>query len=185
MYGTSRKFRTLILHVLVPGRYLSRQFSVDTIASCLCKYRITNIRVKLDTNTGTWSQILASTMKQKLQYILLFCSDRKPATLKNWPVMRLCTRCLSVWGPQNPVHPPLHTVYEYLYSILIHTGKGECWTREKVRGATVHKDGSKISTWLTVSPWLIITCRKVPFKVNFLRRLYFLLVHTRNFCHDR
>ncbi len=29
---------------------------------------------------------------------------------------------------------------------------GTCWTREDVRGATVHKAGSKIQTWLTGYP---------------------------------
>ncbi len=42
-----------------------------------------------------------------------------------------------------------------LYMLYFDTGKGkgggESWTREKVRGATVHKAGSKIPTWLTVS----------------------------------
>ncbi len=50
--------------------------------------------------------------------------------------------------------PPLHTVYVYT-CILIHTGKGGRGgelTREKVRGATVHKAGSKIPTLLTLSP---------------------------------
>jgi len=49
---------------------------------------------------------------------------------------------------QNPI-PPL-TYCIRVYSILIHTGKGgrgeERGTREKVRGATVHKAGSKIPT---------------------------------------
>ncbi len=53
-------------------------------------------------------------------------------------------RQVSVWGLE------LHT-----YS---HRGRekgeggGENWTREKGRGATVHKAGSKISTWLTAYP---------------------------------
>jgi hypothetical protein len=53
--------------------------------------------------------------------------------------------------PITPPHPPppLHTVYEYMYTlyiILIHTGKGgggEELSREKVRGAIVHKAGRK------------------------------------------
>ncbi len=46
--------------------------------------------------------------------------------------------------------PPPYTLYSIsIYSRLIHTGKGggeEYCTREKVRGATVHKAGSKIPT---------------------------------------
>jgi hypothetical protein len=37
------------------------------------------------------------------------------------------------------------SLYVYVYSIPIHTGKGEeDLTRENVRGATVHKAGTKI-----------------------------------------
>jgi hypothetical protein len=59
------------------------------------------------------------------------------------------------WGlntPQSPPPPPQpHTVC-ILYFDTGKDGKGgESWTREKVRGATVHKAGSKIRTWLTVS----------------------------------
>jgi hypothetical protein len=50
---------------------------------------------------------------------------------------------------QNPIPPSLlHTVHVYIYcTVLIHTGKEgreEKLTREKVRGATVHKAESKI-----------------------------------------
>ncbi len=52
--------------------------------------------------------------------------------------------CLSVWGPL-PYYDPIPHTYSY------REGGGEL-TREKVREATVHKAGSKIPTWLTVSP---------------------------------
>ncbi len=63
-----------------------------------------------------------------------------------------CGRCLSVSAPPPPVtpYPPtLHTVYVYtciLYTVLIHVGKGGGveLAREKVRGATFDKAGSKI-----------------------------------------
>jgi hypothetical protein len=58
-----------------------------------------------------------------------------------------CGRFLSVRGPSPPMTlytpPPIR-----VYSILIHTGKGESGgggelTEEKVRGAIVHKAGQK------------------------------------------
>jgi len=58
--------------------------------------------------------------------------------------------CLRPRAPThtNPPLPPLHTVYVYTgILILIHTdkgGEGEILNREKVRGATVYKDASKI-----------------------------------------
>ncbi len=56
--------------------------------------------------------------------------------------------------------PPLYTVNVYTMNILIHTGKGRRGgggetgelTKEKIKGATVHKAGSKIPTLLAVSP---------------------------------
>ncbi len=52
--------------------------------------------------------------------------------------------------PMTPYPPPLtHCIRVYSIPVLIHTGKGERgknWTIVKVRGATVHKDGSKIPT---------------------------------------
>jgi len=49
----------------------------------------------------------------------------------------LCGRCSSVWYPS---YPPLHTVYVHVLT----QGRGGERTREKFRGATVHKAGSKI-----------------------------------------
>ncbi len=51
----------------------------------------------------------------------------------------------------NPPPPPSHklSVYNVLW---LWKGGGGRWTREKFRGAIVHKAGSKIPTWLTVSP---------------------------------
>ncbi len=53
---------------------------------------------------------------------------------------------------QNPTIPILtHCIR--VYSILIHKGKGGGeLTREKVKGAIVHKAGSKVATRLTLSP---------------------------------
>ncbi len=52
----------------------------------------------------------------------------------------------------TPYPLPPYTLYTHVHSILIHTMEGgESWTREKVRGETVYKVGSKIPTWLNVS----------------------------------
>jgi hypothetical protein len=58
--------------------------------------------------------------------------------------------------------PPLHTVFTklHVYTVYLFTqgrrGRGESWTREKGRGATVHKAKWKIPTWLTASPILYL-----------------------------
>ncbi len=45
--------------------------------------------------------------------------------------------------PMTPYYPP-YTLYTCIYSIIIYTGKGGGdLTREKVRGAIVHKVGRK------------------------------------------
>ncbi len=66
----------------------------------------------------------------------------------------LCGMCFfCLWPP--PLlwpHTPPYTVYVYVYCKLIHTGRGGELTREKVRGTTVHKAGSKILTWVTITP---------------------------------
>ncbi len=51
-------------------------------------------------------------------------------------------------------YSPLHTVNMYTVFLFTQGGGegGESWTREKVSGETVKKSGSKIPTWLTVSP---------------------------------
>ncbi len=99
---------------------------------------------------------------------------------KNLPVKDLKDFAAGVyWSEAQYPAPPFKTLYtclQYTYS----QGRGvESWTREKVRGAIVHKAGSKIPTWLTVSPvykTLINTCRKVPFQINFFRCRHFALV---------
>jgi hypothetical protein len=50
--------------------------------------------------------------------------------------------------PYPPPPSPALTHGIHVYCLLIHTGngRGESLTREKVRRATVHKAGSKIST---------------------------------------
>ncbi len=50
-------------------------------------------------------------------------------------------------------HPPAtHCLYVLYFDTEKGLREGRRWTREKVRGAIVQKVGSKIPTWLTVSP---------------------------------
>ncbi len=71
---------------------------------------------------------------------------------------------------QHP--PPLPSYTLSVYTVLWQREGGRSWTREKVRGATVHKAGSKIPTWLTVSPVYKIwwtpgaksLCRSISFR---------------------
>ncbi len=57
--------------------------------------------------------------------------------------------CLRLRNPYPP--PPIHTVS--VHTVYLFTqGRGGELTRDKIRGATVHKAGSNIPTWLTVSP---------------------------------
>jgi hypothetical protein len=61
---------------------------------------------------------------------------------KNLSVKGLCRRCLSVRGPE----PHFPTVYVYRVYLFTQGRGGESLTREKGRGAAVHKAGSKIPT---------------------------------------
>ncbi len=73
--------------------------------------------------------------------------------LKKWPAKGLCGRCLSVWPPLPTPLPATHCLYLLSFTVLCYReGWWESWTSEKVREATVYKAGSKIPTWLTVSP---------------------------------
>ncbi len=85
-----------------------------------------------------------------------------------WPYLYPCTLYTCI-------------LYTYLHREGGRVG-GEL-TREKVIGATDHKAGSKIQTWLTVSPvYQSINSDKnmpqspVPLRVNFLRWQHFALV---------
>ncbi len=72
--------------------------------------------------------------------------SKMPSSKKfNVPVNGLCGRCL--WYP----HPLTHCMRTCTYSHR-EGREGVRKTREKVRGATVHKAGSKIPTWLNISP---------------------------------
>ncbi len=79
--------------------------------------------------------------------------------LKKWPVHKGTSRQVFICLRPSPLiwphTPPLHTVYcmSKLYTYSQVRGGGEMNQREgTVRGTTVHKAGSKIPTWLTVSP---------------------------------
>ncbi len=59
------------------------------------------------------------------------------------------------FGLQQDSTPPTPSQPKHcLYSVLWHGeggGRGECWIREKVRGATIQGRVGEIPTWLTVS----------------------------------
>jgi hypothetical protein len=87
--------------------------------------------------------------------------------LKSLPVKGLCGRCISDWVPPPLLGFCLGWSSKFVGSksgqiqSVKHTGKGgESWTREKVRGATIHKAGSKISSCLTASPLQSINSEK-------------------------
>ncbi len=79
-----------------------------------------------------------------------------------------------IWSPTGlntppPLIPATHC------TLTQGRGEGESWTREKVRGAIVHRAGSEIPTWLTLYKLAISslqtpinTCHKVSLQVNFL-----------------
>jgi hypothetical protein len=54
---------------------------------------------------------------------------------------------MSLRLSHDPILPPLHTVYLYVYTVdlltQVRAGWGGELTREKVRGAIVHKAGRK------------------------------------------
>ncbi len=88
--------------------------------------------------------------------IRLIEGNSKYRHLKILNLKGILRQLLSVWGAElhNPP-PPLTHCSVYVYAVYLFTqGKGGGvgrWTREKVRGKTDHKAGSKIPTWLTVS----------------------------------
>ncbi len=92
-----------------------------------------------------------------------------------------------VSGLNNPQPlPATHCLYIGYGTVLpFDTGKGVggggVWTRENLRGAAAHKAGSKIPTWLTVSPaykYKHLPQSHFPLHVNFFRWRHFALVST-------
>ncbi len=130
---------------------------------------------------STYSLVCADT--EATVTVLNMDTKAKCRHLKSLPAKGLCGRCLSVWGlsphmTPYPTPPPLRIVHVYIV-YLFTRGEGGELTREKIRGATVHKAGSKVPTWLTVSPvyiTLITTWSKVPWQVKFFRWRHFALV---------
>jgi hypothetical protein len=78
-----------------------------------------------------------------------------------------------------PPSPLTHCIL--VYNILIHTGVGGVGelSREKVRGALVHKTGSEIPPWLTVSP--VYKLYETPVKTTF--RVWCLYSYSVFDCH--
>jgi hypothetical protein len=99
-----------------------------------------------------FSSLIGSAIRVPRRKIRLIEDNAHCRHLKILPCCKGTLRqVVSVWCPL-PI-PLTHCIYIRVYSILIYTGKGgESGTREKVRGAIVHKAGSKIRTWLNVSP---------------------------------
>ncbi len=85
-------------------------------------------------------------MQYTYRKIRLIEGNAKCRHLKKMACKGTCDRCFSVWGTESL---PILT---HQYTIYFSHREGGGWTREKVRGAAVQKAGSKISTWLTVSP---------------------------------
>ncbi len=88
---------------------------------------------------------------------MLDCSGRRKIRLIEGNAKCRHLKKLTCKGSeaQNPVPPPplthcirMYGYAPYTYSLREGGGRGESWTREKVRGATVHKAGSKIPTWI-------------------------------------
>jgi hypothetical protein len=67
--------------------------------------------------------------------------------------LRQVFNCLRPRTPYPPLHTLKYTCIQYSYS---RRERGDIITREKIKGATVHEGGSKIPTWLTVSPVYIL-----------------------------
>ncbi len=108
----------------------------------------------------------------------------KMSSLKKIDLQKgLSGKYLSVWGPE-PHNPFPYTLYMcnqvtvYLLFTPRRGGEGESWTREKGRGATVHKAGSKKPPWLIVSS----VCLKVLLRFNFLGWRHFSLVSIKLIC---
>jgi hypothetical protein len=97
------------------------------------------------------------------------------AFLINWQKKYLAAGVLS--EAPDPLLPPFNTVMvTYLCTYSHREGGGGRWTSEKVRGSLVHKRGSKIPTWLTVSP--VYKLYYSPVKTTFrVWCLYRYLVH--------
>jgi hypothetical protein len=105
------------------------------------------------------------------------CRHLKKLTCKG--TLRQVFICLRSSGPYPPPLTQCIRVYSVSLYVFLQRKGGGCWTREKVKGATVYKAESKIPTWLTISPLL-----QSPFTDQFLLNddnllwcLYGLLVH--------
>jgi hypothetical protein len=77
---------------------------------------------------------------------------------------------------QNPIHPPLHTVYVYTVT-LIHTGKGGRVEPEKrFNSLQSWVENTNMTYCISSLQTLINICRKVPFQVNFFQKTTFVLL---------
>ncbi len=101
---------------------------------------------------------LESKVKDSGHWLIISYIDTKAKC----PLKGLCGRCFICLRPrlllQNMVSdrtqhsPPTPSHTLSVFTVRWHREGWESWTIEKVRGATGHKAGLKLPTWLNVSP---------------------------------
>ncbi len=104
------------------------------------------------------------TVPLRLRKIRLIECNAKCRYLKNWHVKGLCGRCVICMRPPPllwPHYPPFYTLHGTVY--LFTQGKGGGLTREKVRGAIVHKKPVKNTNMSDQK--LYLTTEKTTFRV--------------------
>ncbi len=119
---------------------------VDTKAKCR--------HLKKLTCKGTLRQVFICLRFSPLRVFLGWSSNLVGSQSDQIQSVKLMQNMLS---NRTPYPPPPHThcmrIYGTVYLFTQERGEGgESWTREKIRGATVHRARSKIPTWPTVSP---------------------------------
>jgi hypothetical protein len=140
---------TLHIYVVIPHLLLCLNLKLSSVK--LCHF---------------WLKLVKLCISWSCRKIRLIEGNAKCRHLKSLLLKGLFGRCLSVWGPEPHTPPNPYTLYtciQYTYSAYSHTegGGGKSWTKDKVRGATVHKAGSKIPTILLFQVFPV-------FKVNML-----------------
>ncbi len=108
------------------------------------------IRVTITWSTG-WQAFICLRPPPLLGFWLFVCGGGL-AILKVLNLVRYSMlNCCRIWSPTGLNTPTPSQPHNVCTLTLGRERGGESWTREKVRGATVPKAGSKIPKWLTVS----------------------------------